>query len=153
MCRKSLANRAIRAPKKLASDSIGDESRKQIPPHPLSGSPFVRFLAIEAASSVHAVAHDGLDLHDHALPRFWYTSKVAPMRRWRNWQTHKLEVLAPQGIGVQVPSSAPNFEENPLTTRVLEEKRLLYEHSSWRFYKRPVLLSKFRVSEKGEAWR
>ena len=30
-----------------------------------------------------------------------------PMRRWRNWQTHKLEVLAPQGIGVQVPSSAP----------------------------------------------
>jgi preprotein translocase subunit SecG len=29
------------------------------------------------------------------------------MRRWRNWQTHKLEVLAPQGIGVQVPSSAP----------------------------------------------
>src|ERR1700754_2750242 len=28
-------------------------------------------------------------------------------RRWRNWQTHKLEVLAPQGIGVQVPSSAP----------------------------------------------
>ena len=37
---------------------------------------------------------------------FWPCS-AEPMRRWRNWQTHKLEVLAPQGIGVQVPSSAP----------------------------------------------
>ena len=31
------------------------------------------------------------------------------MRRWRNWQTHQLEVLAPRGIGVQVPSSAPRI--------------------------------------------
>src|SRR5580765_2094398 len=39
--------------------------------------------------------------------RFAGILSAGPMRRWRNWQTHKLEVLAPQGIGVQVPSSAP----------------------------------------------
>src|ERR1700761_5192203 len=36
------------------------------------------------------------------------------MRRWRNWQTHYLEVVAPQGIGVQVPSSAPQDKKASL---------------------------------------
>ena len=40
---------------------------------------------------------------------FWYTHLVHLERRWRNWQTHQLEVLAPKGIGVQVPSSAPEL--------------------------------------------
>jgi preprotein translocase subunit SecG len=31
-------------------------------------------------------------------------------RKWRNWQTHHLEEVAPRGLGVQVPSSAPSFE-------------------------------------------
>ena len=36
-----------------------------------------------------------------------YTHKVTSLRKWRNWQTHKLEVLALKGVGVQVPPSAP----------------------------------------------
>jgi hypothetical protein len=27
-------------------------------------------------------------------------------REWRNWQTHYFEVVAPQGVGVQVPPPA-----------------------------------------------
>ena len=29
------------------------------------------------------------------------------MQVWRNWQTHQPQELAPQGMGVQVPSPAP----------------------------------------------
>ena len=32
------------------------------------------------------------------------------MRRWRNWQTHHLEGVAPKGMGVQVPLSAPKTQ-------------------------------------------
>ena len=28
-------------------------------------------------------------------------------RKWWNWQTHHLEGVAPQGVGVQIPPSAP----------------------------------------------
>src|SRR3977135_3923549 len=31
------------------------------------------------------------------------------MRKWWNWQTHHLEGVAPQGVGVQIPPSAPLF--------------------------------------------
>ena len=29
-------------------------------------------------------------------------------RKWWNWQTHHLEGVAPKGVGVQIPSSAPS---------------------------------------------
>ena len=28
-------------------------------------------------------------------------------RMWRNWQTHKIQVLVPKGVWVRVPSSVP----------------------------------------------
>jgi hypothetical protein len=28
-------------------------------------------------------------------------------RKWWNWQTHHLEGVAPKGVGVQIPPSAP----------------------------------------------
>ena len=31
-------------------------------------------------------------------------------REWRNWQTHYFEVVAPQGVGVQVPPPAQKPE-------------------------------------------
>src|ERR1700757_1332105 len=36
--------------------------------------------------------------------------KQAPERKWWNWQTHHLEGVAPKGVGVQIPPSAPSFE-------------------------------------------
>jgi preprotein translocase subunit SecG len=38
----------------------------------------------------------------------WVCSK--PERKWWNWQTHHLEGVAPKGVGVQIPPSAPRFE-------------------------------------------
>ena len=36
------------------------------------------------------------------------------MRKWWNWQTHHLEGVAPKGVGVQIPPSAPRIvEERP----------------------------------------
>src|SRR5579859_1575875 len=32
------------------------------------------------------------------------------VRKWWNWQTHHLEGVAPKGVGVQIPPSAPSFE-------------------------------------------
>jgi hypothetical protein len=29
-------------------------------------------------------------------------------RKWWNWQTHHLEGVAPKGVGVQIPPSAPS---------------------------------------------
>ena len=29
------------------------------------------------------------------------------LRKWWNWQTHHLEGVAPKGVGVQIPPSAP----------------------------------------------
>ena len=59
----------------------------------------------------HALAgrHISLKTQFPPSPTFAILVWSTPMRRWRNWQTHQLEVLAPKGIGVQVPSSAPNF--------------------------------------------
>ena len=36
-----------------------------------------------------------------------YISLEAIMRKWWNWQTHHLEGVAPKGMGVQIPPSAP----------------------------------------------
>ena len=30
------------------------------------------------------------------------------VRKWWNWQTHHLEGVAPKGVGVQIPPSAPS---------------------------------------------
>src|SRR5438067_2179467 len=35
------------------------------------------------------------------------TLSFGPVRKWWNWQTHHLEGVAPKGVGVQVPPSAP----------------------------------------------
>src|SRR2546428_12432422 len=36
-----------------------------------------------------------------------YVGNCAPVRKWWNWQTHHLEGVAPKGVGVQIPPSAP----------------------------------------------
>src|SRR5579859_4211419 len=36
---------------------------------------------------------------------------VCDARKWWNWQTHHLEGVAPRGMRVQVPPSAPDFFE------------------------------------------
>ena len=36
--------------------------------------------------------------------------QTGPERKWWNWQTHHLEGVAPKGVGVQIPPSAPSFE-------------------------------------------
>src|SRR5579864_6222464 len=33
--------------------------------------------------------------------------RFTPVRKWWNWQTHHLEGVAPKGVGVQIPPSAP----------------------------------------------
>jgi hypothetical protein len=33
---------------------------------------------------------------------------VINVRKWWNWQTHHLEGVAPKGVGVQIPPSAPS---------------------------------------------
>ena len=42
------------------------------------------------------------------------------MRKWWNWQTHHLEGVAPKGVGVQVPPSAPFTR--PVHSRLLKAK-------------------------------
>jgi hypothetical protein len=37
----------------------------------------------------------------------WKLVKVVKLRKWWNWQTHHLEGVAPKGVGVQIPPSAP----------------------------------------------
>src|ERR1700682_2006088 len=32
---------------------------------------------------------------------------IESSRKWWNWQTHHLEGVAPKGVGVQIPPSAP----------------------------------------------
>src|SRR5882724_6662974 len=36
-----------------------------------------------------------------------YVGNCVPVRKWWNWQTHHLEGVAPKGVGVQIPPSAP----------------------------------------------
>jgi hypothetical protein len=36
-----------------------------------------------------------------------YVIFYAFVRKWWNWQTHHLEGVAPKGVGVQIPPSAP----------------------------------------------
>jgi hypothetical protein len=38
-------------------------------------------------------------------------------RKWWNWQTHHLEGVAPKGVGVQIPPSAPIFATGHLSTQ------------------------------------
>jgi hypothetical protein len=40
------------------------------------------------------------------------TGKWANVRKWWNWQTHHLEGVAPKGVGVQIPPSAPDILAN-----------------------------------------
>jgi hypothetical protein len=42
------------------------------------------------------------------LADFLFASKLLILKRkWWNWQTHHLEGVAPKGVGVQIPPSAP----------------------------------------------
>ena len=36
------------------------------------------------------------------------------LRKWWNWQTHHLEGVAPKGVGVQIPPSAPWFSHRQI---------------------------------------
>src|SRR6478752_5344649 len=53
------------------------------------------------------ILHSGARLLCYNQPAFSqiYTS----VRKWWNWQTHHLEGVAPQGVGVQIPPSAPSI--------------------------------------------
>jgi hypothetical protein len=43
--------------------------------------------------------------------------QTGPERKWWNWQTHHLEGVAPKGVGVQIPPSAPrHFDELKILT-------------------------------------
>jgi putative endonuclease len=39
------------------------------------------------------------------------------MRKWRNWQTHHLEGVAPQGVWVRIPPSAPTSRHAAMLSR------------------------------------
>src|SRR5213596_2212531 len=41
-----------------------------------------------------------------------YVGNCAPVRKWWNWQTHHLEGVAPKGVGVQIPPSAPSHSSS-----------------------------------------
>ncbi len=36
---------------------------------------------------------------------------ICSVRKWWNWQTHHLEGVAPKGVGVQIPPSAPSISQ------------------------------------------
>src|SRR5579859_7920656 len=42
----------------------------------------------------------------------WVCLFLRPERKWWNWQTHHLEGVAPKGVGVQIPPSAPEHAGN-----------------------------------------
>src|SRR5580698_149544 len=56
-----------------------------------------------ASSGLEAVVERGgrLRTSSRAVIRF------SSVRKWWNWQTHHLEGVAPKGVGVQIPPSAP----------------------------------------------
>ncbi len=45
--------------------------------------------------------------HRKVLKPLCYNRHCLEMRKWWNWQTHHLEGVAPKGVGVQIPPSAP----------------------------------------------
>src|SRR5215469_15999875 len=51
------------------------------------------------------------------------------VRKWWNWQTHHLEGVAPKGVGVQIPPSAPSFSKSgfagPDSERILRTEMLI----------------------------
>src|SRR5579859_8139228 len=61
------------------------------------------------------------------------------VRKWWNWQTHHLEGVAPKGVGVQIPPSAPNF---PSLTRGLAQAQTELVPA----YKRETAQSRFLQS-------
>jgi preprotein translocase subunit SecG len=55
------------------------------------------------------VCYNEVSFFSHpAFLRLWV--QTGPERKWWNWQTHHLEGVAPKGVGVQIPPSAPSFE-------------------------------------------
>jgi hypothetical protein len=46
---------------------------------------------------------EGLTIKNQAIEN----TVVIQVRKWWNWQTHHLEGVAPKGVGVQIPPSAP----------------------------------------------
>src|SRR5437763_16474289 len=51
-------------------------------------------------------------------------------RKWWNWQTHHLEGVAPKGVGVQIPPSAPT----PLFFQLFFELFALGRPRNWHDY-------------------
>jgi hypothetical protein len=60
---------------------------------------------------------------------------VLGVRKWWNWQTHHLEGVAPKGVGVQIPPSAPELVEIKLvfctTSPEITLSRTVFRHG-WR---------------------
>src|SRR5271165_3055732 len=57
----------------------------------------------------------GKTMPQSAAVSFCYNQKApwccfTSVRKWWNWQTHHLEGVAPKGVGVQIPPSAPSFQ-------------------------------------------
>ena len=46
-------------------------------------------------------------LHCFAIIERYWQMQFKAVRKWWNWQTHHLEGVAPKGVGVQIPPSAP----------------------------------------------
>src|SRR5438034_6928995 len=59
-----------------------------------------------------------------------YVGNCAPVRKWWNWQTHHLEGVAPKGVGVQIPPSAPT----PLFFPAIFELFALRRTRTWHDY-------------------
>src|SRR5213595_1061740 len=59
-----------------------------------------------------------------------YVGNCALVRKWWNWQTHHLEGVAPKGVGVQIPPSAPSAEVNKRKGRALRQHGHPDHHSS-----------------------
>src|SRR2546422_8051844 len=63
-------------------------------------------------------------------------------RKWWNWQTHHLEGVAPKGVGVQIPPSAPPHSfrskaaQGPRNQLAIENCRLKIRHDYYTNYDR-----------------
>eukprot|EP00825_Cyclidium_porcatum_P022419 TRINITY_DN246_c0_g1_i16.p3 TRINITY_DN246_c0_g1~~TRINITY_DN246_c0_g1_i16.p3 ORF type:complete len:103 (-),score=11.07 TRINITY_DN246_c0_g1_i16:402-710(-) len=54
--------------------------------------------------STHCISSAASDVYKRQVS----TQSTWGLPRWRNWQTHQIQVLAPKGVGVRVPSWAPS---------------------------------------------
>jgi hypothetical protein len=56
----------------------------------------------------------GIDVRGY----FCKNSSLVFVHPWWNWQTRKIQVLMPRGVGVQIPPGAPYFPDAPIVYRL-----------------------------------